>query len=62
MRLLDHLFEGSIQDMAKEFVSFQSYIDRVMDSSAKNPEKAKARIRDAFKELDRQIRKALKEK
>ena len=62
MRLLNHLFEGTIQDMAREFVSFERYIDSVIDVKAKNTEKAKARLRDAFKELDGQIRKALKEK
>ncbi len=62
MRLSNHLFETTITDMAKEFVSFENYIDQVMDAKAKNPEKAKARLRNAFRELDKQIRKALKEK
>ena len=62
MRLDDYLFEGRIKDMAREFVSFENYIYRVMDAKAKNPDKAKGRLRDAFRELDKQIRKALKEK
>lgn len=62
MRLLDHLLESIITDMAKEFVQFQNYIDRVMDKEAKNPDKAKNRMREAFKKLEKEVKKALKEK
>ena len=62
MRLSDHLFESTITDMAREFVQFQNYINSVMDRSAKNPEKAKARLRTSFQKLEGDIKKALREK
>jgi hypothetical protein len=62
MRLEKMLDEANVRDMAKELVSFQQWMEKEVMDKARNPEKAKDILIEAFKDLEKEIKRAIKEK